>query len=326
MKRLSILASIVALGVVALVLPAPASASCGNPLTFNQGGYVCPGGYYCYILSGATGSDDIASLQADFWALGTGDPAVGSGDDDGSRANSDWLTRFGATYPIYMRNTNNWSQPNIDGCIENPAAPGTEKMIALFSDQATDGSTSYWAVAGALRVPADSPQFNFKNNPASDIAMVEAPLVQIVASRKISDTVVEVDVACPNLSAGFYSDGNVLFSEAVQGCAIFQQQLTVGSAGPTGAGSRATSNWTSIGTVASGSTGTVTLSGCNAVDNFSNYLAAGVAFDSGFTTNFVGANSNRVDCGPNVANPTPRFKIIDRDPKGKGRLQPKEPQ
>lgn len=321
MKRLSILASIVALGVVALAVPTTASASCGTAIVFNQGGYAC-GGYYCYITS--PGTDDIAAIQADFWSLGTGNPAVGLGDDDGSRANDQWLTRYSPAYGIYMIANNNWSQPGIDGCIDNQGPVATQKMIAAFGDQDPSGNTAYWAVSGALRDPAAGAQFNFSGNPPANITLVEIPAVAIVGSTKVSDTQVDVDIQCPNLNAGgFYTDGNVLFSEAVQGCAIFQQQIAgIGAAAPSGPGSRSLgSGWSQIGTIANGQVGTVTLSGCNATTDNSNYLGIAIQFDSGFTTQYVGPNSNRVECGPNVANPTPRFKIIDKEPKGKGQLR-----
>ncbi len=324
MKRLSFFASILAMGVLALAVPFAANASCTNALTFSQGpvGTYCSPGYYCYILS--PGLDDIATLQADFWSLNTGDPTVGLGDDDGSRANSDWLQRFQGNpiYGIYMTKANNWSQPGIDGCIENKPARGEERMVALFGDTDAGGTTAYWAVSITQRDTAASPQFDFQGNPPAHIQLIEIPTPAIVASRKLSADVIEVDIQCPDLSAGFYTDGNNVLSDVVQGCQIFQQQLALNSPGPAGAGSRDLANgWAAIGAaIPSGSVGTVTLGGCNATNDFSNYLGVGIALDSGFTTNFVGPNSNRVDCGPNVATPSPRFKLIDKEPKGKGRV------
>lgn len=304
MKRLALLLS---LALAAAIAAPSAFAACGLAISFSQGGYAC-GGYYCYINS--PGDNQIGTLGADFWSLNTGNPAAAAGDDDGTWANDGWLTRYGPAYGIYMIATSNWAgSPLIDGCIENklPVGHSNEVMVAAFSDQG--GGQGFWAVSATERDRANSPQFNFSGG-GNDINLVAIPTPAIVASRRIDANNIEVDIACPDLCAAgaFYSDGTTSCTEVVQGCQIFNQQLGVGAVGPN---DRAVgSGWVNTGTmIANGATGTVPI---NCAGDSSNYLGIGVAFDSGFTSQFVGGNSNRVDCGPNSADPSPRFKIIDR--------------
>jgi hypothetical protein len=304
------------LALAAVIVVPSAQAACGVPISFNQGGYACSG-YYCYIQS--PGANDIGTLGADFWSLTTGSPALGGGDDDGSWENSGWLTRYSPTYGIYMVPGANWAATSaIDGCIDNkiPAGKVTEVMVAAFSDQG--GANGFWAAAVAQRDRAASPQFNFGTF-GTNIDLVAIPTPSIVGSRRIDANNIEVDISCPDLcaSGGFYGDGSATCPEVVQGCQMFNQQLGLGDAGP---GPRdLASGWADTGTViANGATGTVAI---NCAADSSNYLGVAVAFDSGFTSQFVGGNSNRVDCGPNAADPSPRFKLIDR--KG-GKVTPKD--
>lgn len=338
-KLIGFTSTLAVLGVLLLASPS-AQAICANPVSFAQGtgGYGCgaTGAAYCYIYSGGTA--DVTAIQGDFWSLTFGDPVVGAGSDDGNWVNGGvktyqgpgWLTQYYAPPAAYgwnMQTNNQWAKDTaIDGCIEGQLPPGhtSEVMVAMWSDQASDGSTAFWGAIAVERVGAASPQFDF-STPGEQFTLVEVPNVSIVGSRIIDAANIEVDIQCPDLSPGFRSpDGTTALSEVVQGCAIFRQQLGEGAVGPGGAGSRDTdAGWTDLATVIpNGAVGSVTLSGCDV--NSSNYLGIAVAFDSGFKTEFVGPNSNRVDCGPDIANPNPRFKIIDRDPKGKGRLGPKE--
>lgn len=319
MKRLLILG--LALGVVALLVPSNAFAACGVPISFNQGGYACAGGFYCYVNS--PGLNAINTLGADFWSLGTGNEAPGSGDDDGTWANSGWLTRYSPAYGIYMVPGANWAATNqIDGCIDNkiPAGHPNEVMVAMFSDDDAGGGNGFWAAAAVERDRSASPQFNFSVG-GNDINLVAIPKPSIVASRRIDANNIEVDISCPDLcaSGGFYSDGTTLCTEVVLGCQVFNQQFGL-AGGPPGDRDRG-AGWADTGVlINNGATGTVPIN-CGA--DSSNYLGVGVAFDSGFISDHISENSNRVDCGPNVADPTPRnFKLIDRD--GPGNVKPKK--
>lgn len=303
MKKLSM----VMLVAVAALASSSAFAVCTNALTFNQGGYAC-GGYYCYIQceAGAGCGDTIAGIQADFWSLNTGNPAVLAGDDDGSRANSQWLTRYSPAYGMYMQIPNNWTQVGIDGCIEGkvPAGHANEVMVAMFSDVGAGGG--YFAAAAVERNSASSPQFNFSVG-GNNITMRPIPSPFITATRRISSTQVEVDVNCPDLSGGFYSDGTTSAGEVISGCQVYNSQAGLGAGAPA---SRNRGDFADTGAlVPSGGSGTATI---NCSGDTSNYVAFAVAYNSGFQSDFVSNVSGRVDCGPNVADPSPRFKLIDR--------------
>jgi hypothetical protein len=59
----------------------------------------------------------------------------------------------------------------------------------------------------------------------------------------------------------------------------------------------------------------VTVEALCGATNVDVYLATQLTFDSGFTTDVVSANSTRIECGPNVANPTPiRPRVIPERP------------
>lgn len=332
MKRVSLILSLVALGMVAALVPTTADANCSVPiLSFGQVGYQCVGSnYYCYIQS--PGVNTIASLDANFWGLGSGDPFTACpsttgracGDDEGNLSDSIWLTRFSTAYPIYMARIT-WGQGFVDGCPSGifSGTHTTEAMVAMFSDEDVSGNTSYWAAAAFEKIANDPSggiptDFNFSRID-TDITLVAAPTIAITGSTATSATTRDVTVSCPNLLAsGFYSDGTVGVSEVITGCKVYQFESATA---PTGSGSRdSTTGWVSAGSVANASSGIVPVS-CTTATSTNVYLAAAVEFDSGFSTQFLGPNTVAVGCGPTHADPDPRFKIIDR--KGGG-IKPKE--
>lgn len=312
----------------------PAFAVCGaEPNTFQQYGAACPpsppGNFgYCYVRS--PGLDTLASVDGVFWAFGFGDPADGPGNDSGGWPENEgnyaagWLRCFTgacASYGKYM--TGVWNQDSrIDGCITGNVATGksSEIMVTLFTDESSDGQTGYFAVGAAARDTTASPTYDY-NFGGQHFDLVEIPKLSITGSScSPSPTdcqTVSLQVTCNAAAGGFYSDGSVTRGEVIQGCEVFSMIQTPRDLGAPD--TRAASAWTPTGTViAEGGSGTVDLS-CGTAESDA-WIAAGIAFDSGYTTERVSANSTRVECGPNLATPNPKFKLIDRDQQGKGRL------
>lgn len=316
MKIGRILALSVAMVAIAALASTSALAVCPNSSTFGQITYACGGGtLFCYVVS--PGESTPESMQASFWTIGSGDPAIGVGNDNGSYGDDNWMRPYAGSF--YM--SGDWaSGVGIDGCVDT--APASQQMAAVFSDTDAAGN-AYWAVAAvetagaAAAVPYD---FTFESTGGTprDINLVAMPNVSISDSRRnaTDDTQVDLDIVCPDLTGGYYTgSGAVSADAAIQGCAVFQQVLANGAMPQ----SRAAADWTNIGSVANGTTGTVTLD-CSSNATGDAYVAIGIAGDSGFTSAYVGADSALIACDPNLANPggNRKFKLIDREPKKGG--------
>ncbi len=317
------------IGVVVLVVawPSVANAICVTGIVYGQYGYYCPyhpgGTNWCYTIS--PGINTPQSIVASYWAFTFGDPVVGAGDDNGDLQDDEpaagnptgWLRLYPGAPGPYLTGT--WADDQqIDGCINDKFAPGKsfEIQLVAFSDVSADNSKAFFAIAGARRDPAAPvAEINFSLM-GVDIALVETPKPKIVNATCGAPgdcSTVNVEVECPPLSGGFYTDGTITASEAIRGCRIFKQIVTRGAAAPS---TRDRSAWTDTAVLVSeGGTGTV---GLNCTNDSDAYLATAVEFDSGFMTAHVSANSTRIECGPNLAEPPDvNFKVVPRPDKPK---------
>lgn len=263
-----------------------------NPAVFTPG-------YYAGSLPFDYVPPWTPDFEVSFWGLTTGDVTVGLGDDIGS-----FDVGAGAYYTSYLAYiyageiaTGFGVSPNIDGCIGNDP---TLCNCVLLTDQAN--GEGYFAsladqVSATLNTDLDQPGPDPAGNAAGHIPM--APM----GPAGITNTVrqLNLDVAI-TASFGFNPAGNF----PKEGCDCEPTQwvpyyTTVSRGGPAPVDRK--SGWTAGGNpVALGSDATFTVP-CGA-SNVDVYVAGAYRWETGFETAVVGANSTRVECGPDIANPS----------------------
>lgn len=299
-----------------LALTPTADATCGVDVSFGNYPSVgtCPNGF-CYVQS--PGQQTVASfVGSSWWGLGIGDPAVGAGNDNGDYGADAWMI---GPYTNGFNVTGGTDRGSTDGC------PTPNDMILALSNTDAGGTTAYYALSAALRDGARASEYDFGAG-GQDLAMVELPALTVTGSTRNADDSINVTVSwTPNGAAAFYpNDTTVTLGQVVTGWDIYKFEILGDDARagvvPT---DRNTANWSRVGGAVGNdaSTATVTVA-CDATANNA-FLAIVPALDSGFTTAYVGSNSTRIECDPNLADPGDRqFKLIDR---GTGdRIKPKK--
>jgi len=299
MKKIFVLAAVLA--VVAMVGATDASAVCGNNLTFGQSLPNC-GGAYCYVVTPDGGMPQSGS----FWAVGTGNPAVAAGNDNGSWAlgttAASWCRPSGPG--CYM--SGGWAaDPGVDGCIDGNNAPGktVEVMGVLFGT--TIGETSYAAVAASSRNNAGL-EFEFAQT-AANITLQPIPAPNVTSTTRSAPNV-SITVASPAIA--FFTDGVAAASDVAR-YRVYKRIVPRGAPAPTG---RDRAQWTAAGAITAAGTSFSFTETTGCATNSDIYLATAVATDSGFETGSVSANSRPVQCGPTIAEPgsDKGFKVIER--------------
>ena len=346
MKKMT---KLLALGGVAMVAASlmPTQAICASSrLIANEFQYIytgdvgCPTGYPCQTFNGNSVSPNF---KGTFWVVTAGDPAAGVGSDSGTfparlqnpygyyyaadPSQTGWVTNY-AGYPPYLDRS--WaSSQEIDGCPDITAAPGTPGLCtAMVLTDEVDGQ-SYFAL---LAVENDAiGNYNFAQ-PSGEIRLqpldraagvpgVSAGGPVIAGSTRLGSTGVELQINAPMLGGDNVNiDGAC--GNVVTGYKVFTQVLPRGSVPPSSRDSSA--GWVEAGGANSGETATVQVD-CSAGDS-DIYVTTSLTLDSGFETPVVSANSQKVDCGTNSANPgdiqqRPRIRPgapiqIDRSKKG----------
>ncbi len=329
--------------IVALSLAAPASASCGTVASIST---IVPGGGgtsgttfvfsppfqeygitygpgYAILLGYNAGTPApppvSAAATVSFWALGLGDPAIGSGTDNGSFDMIAAGQFYGYGYPssayypggYWQAATidSTWEPAGIDGCIGSGNC-----MCLLISDH--DGERGFWAVTGG----ESNANFNTViNQGGSDgngnnlpIVLVTMDKPSITGSVRQPNFDVDLTVKLAAPTAGDYT--NDLCNCAPIGYKVLQQVVIRGNMPPT---DRSLSAWSEPALAAGGvqgvtafgdgvaDAGVTVRSVCGATNN-DVYLTAQLVFDSGFATTVVSGNSARVECGPTLADPDDR--------------------
>ena len=334
---------------------APAEAACGgNPLIktaigpipqasfiWSQGqwGPVAPSYIAGYSPRGGypVGPPPMtANTRLTFWALGTGDPIVGPGDDAGAYV-------FGPAQPAYYPKTpmlylnysyvgygfyiynageifTGWgANALIDGCVQtNP--PGSCTCV-LITDN--DGTNGYFAIASD---DADA-AWNFDlvqlgNDGAGNfgpIILRPVPKPTIIhTARKGGSNDLDITVNVASVPSAVYPgrDGASCACGPV-GYKVMQAIVARGTPPPP---DRDVS-WTVMNAVGGG-TQPITPMGINAtVESLCGaadqdvYIATELQFDSLFVAPMVSGDSTRIECGPNIADPVrPRFRPSDIRP------------
>ena len=274
-----------------------------------------------------------------FWALGSGDPAIGIGDDNGAY---DLIAGGGFSYTGSLPTSTfggylqagtiatNWNDPNVEGCLFNAGATaafdGDECTAVLLSDQ--DGSVGEFALVTAQVGASGSTSLSqpgsdgFGNSSPIILKPLPAPTVTDpeldgeidgIIIQANDDLVVELTLPAP--TEGLYEDPAC--GSAASGFRIFHYTVPRGSMPPTDA-TIVSGGWL-LPDLASGFPQGVTPLGtavrvhipCGA-SNTDVYLGAQLVFDSGFATSVIGPRPSnpadvggapcvaRMECGPNV--------------------------
>ena len=120
------------------------------------------------------------SFTASFWALGRGDPAVGSGIDNGAHDSGAWFTFVQEAGYFYAGEiSTSWGAAGVDGCIfgagPTPGPDGTECTAALLADEYL-GRPYVAIVTGAIG-PTDHTWLNQPGDAAIILRELGSPII-----------------------------------------------------------------------------------------------------------------------------------------------------
>ena len=255
-----------------------------------------------------------SSLRATFWRLGSGDPTVGLGNDNGA---FDLVASGGIqsyqlpSYLFYQAAevVSGWSDPSVDGCID-----GGNCQCLLLSEQ--DGADTYLAI---LSAQSEATTDTFFNRGGADGEGNELPIIleelqrpAILSTSRLPDFTVLPQVRVDTPTANIYAKDGCDCSPI--GYRVLQIMFPRGTNPATV--SRDIAEWSPValsdgqpqGITPIGDTVTVR-SECGNVDR-DVYLAAQLIFPDGFELPYVTKNSAWIQCGPNLADPADRPKPI----------------
>jgi len=297
-------------GVVALLVPVNAHAVCASPVTFGQ--------FAHYVVTSP--NEQASSIRSNFWILNSGNPAFGSGTDNGNQADSvGWMIPYGTGQFV----SGDWAgNAGYDGCADPTIPVASQRMVMSFSD--VDGTNqTRFAVACVQRVATAANQFDFDTvRGGSDITLVSAPKAVITNTLRAGNEAT-ITVGAPNFAANYYVDvaGDSLcaIANVIPQYDVYSQQPLRNISPSTSRDS--TTGWVLVGTGNAGAPFTFTTT-CGTT-NCDVYVAVAPHFNGNFTTGEaatgqparVGLNSNKIQAGPVLAE-TPKFKVIKNVPRG----------
>lgn len=320
-----------AIGALALMLVSqPAMAICGGGagdlITYTGTPsfvYSNPGWCGASVCVG-TGPALTSNTKSAFWALGFGNPTPGAGADNGNFGGSadlnypstgtQWLlsTVFGSFY-FAGQTLGGWgTAASVDGCVLDN--PGTCSCV-LITDDRGDGVGRYALISNTANMTG---QFLLSQPGGAPIQLQPIPAPGIAGTTRLGNFDVDVDVKIPNAGSGLYELGGCTC--APTGFKVVQQILPRGSGAPV---SRDVSGWAEPNTSGGGSQGTANFgvgmsdgvqvrSECGASDT-DVYFATQLLFPDGFSAGHVSANSGKMECGMNLAEPEPQKRPgVDR--------------
>ena len=311
MKNIRIIALAGALlAVVAASMPADAVCPLARQISSLQGaGYsyiytpgFCDAGYPCGAGTGSISN----GLMGNFWVIGAGDPAI----DPTSNDNGAWPALEGSGgsytygwlysnayygYPGFVQTT--WAaDPRIDGCPDAAAPAGNLCTAIALYDQDAAGNGYFGLITSAADGGGN---YFFGTGSAIRLAPLDrANGPTITGTTRNPDQTVNVTVAAPQIDAnGLTLDPAC--NDAIAGFKTYVQIVPRGMMPPA---DRGLGSWTEVASNDGLSSDASFVVDCGGV-NSDAYVATSVVLDSGFETMFVSANSQRIECGPNVANP-----------------------
>lgn len=333
--------------VLALSLAAPAEASCGTLAQITTVDVSTPGNKTSFIVNTAfqnfpvisgvtyagtgpygpyTFSFDPATpavppfttaASISFWRVGTGSTAIGSGDDNGTYdmiANGGFYFSgyYSSSYALggYLRGgkiVGTWQLGGIDGCVQANSC-----MCLLISDQ--DGTNSDWAILGGL---SDANLNTLLDIGGTDGVNHFAPILMVPIPTPSVSNIDAIPFGVGFSASVVLSGGNYVQDgcpcETGGGFRIVAAAVPKGDPAPQ---SRDPANWTHPVTLAGGAAqsspsafgSTVDFEiGCGAIGQ-DVYLAAELAFDSGFRTLHVSADA----VGPGLPLSCPAVLVFPR--------------
>lgn len=276
----------------------PAAAICvdSHPLTADG-----PGGY-TYIYSPGCGltcpggtTSVTPAARGEFWALGAGDPAVGSGIDSGGWPAFDgpngWSYIYPG-YPTYIRGDWN-ADPRIDGCIDD------ECMAVLVTDATDDDG--YFALITAAQDAQGGYSFSRPGN-AIDLAPIPPPTI---VGSQVLPAGSRLDLLVDTPAGGLYPDAAC--ADALVGYRVWFRLLPLGSSPPD---SRDPADGWQLADAATIPIGQQATLDFDCVFQSNLYVATSLVFDSGYESAVLSANSTRVSC--NESGP-PCPDLVDAD-------------
>lgn len=229
-----------------------------------------------------------SAFDAAFWALGSGNPVVGAGNDSGALepylttpgTPADWIFTYPG-YPPYI--FGNWAQsPAVDGCIIS--APGPYCTVVLLEDRVD--SIGYYALLSDLGDANIA--FDFIQPDGGHIVLAEIPPAPVVAQAPVDASTVRVTLEAPQTSDGDYlgcGDEHV-------GYRIYRQTVARGDAPPSSP-LIADGDWVPSGDVVAAGEGAEIDIDCSSGGDV--FLASQLIFDSGYSTKHV-STGVRVSC------------------------------
>lgn len=261
---------------VAPPLAMPARAACATPSSFASG--CSSGGGYSYIFS--PGQNTASSIKGNFWALGNGNPLIGSGVDNGSFPTTEWLHPYLGSFYL----AGYWSQDSrIDGCIQDPPVARPAKMLVSLSDPDAASHKAFYVLACAQETAAA----NFPICDGQDFSLVLIPRPLITRVSPAGGTDLEIEVTGPPLQdilPGVHTDGTCgPETELLLGYRVYIQSRPLGGPPPSDLGRSA--GWmpaTNAVPLGQSAIFTVASSSDRAID-----VTVSIVFDSGFETEYV---------------------------------------
>jgi hypothetical protein len=272
-----------------------ARANCSTSVAFGQVGPNCAPDY-CYVHS--PGLNTNTSIHGTFWSLTFGNPANGSGDDNGAGSDSSWLLPSPPDHYL----GGDWGDAPYDGCGINGPSPLSNKMVVALSDVDATGANAFFAAVCNTRHPLSFPQFDQGDlSPPANIVLkpIAAP---VIASTVPFGNEARVTISSPSFTSIYYSDGSAGcgIGSVIKQYDVWLKQVARNAPAPTDR-NQSTGAWSLGNACAIGSSCIVTTScGTVACDA---YLAVSPRYDSGFQTGDapgqarVGPNSTRVQAG-----------------------------
>jgi len=304
--------------VVAVSALAPnADAKCGVNKTI--GNYPSAGacGYYCQMTDPGVG---LGSIKGDYWVIGAGidDPpratctTAGTGKDsgnyeaDGTCGTQGWLAAAGTNAINIGINTD---AGNTDGC---PLA--NEHVAVAFSDvnSVANPTQAFFGVGICSMESAGNCDMGLNGS----IVMAQIPKPNVTFTSK-AGAALTMNVTVPPLPASACVDSTGSGHcpggagvQVIQGWDVvrFERPRT----DTTTDNNRARASWIPVGSVGL-SGGPVTFT-CTDTVNANARLGLVPRLDSGFKGDFVGTGSSRIECNPTLADPSTKYKIIDKKP------------
>jgi hypothetical protein len=244
-----------------------------------------------------------------YWVLGEG-PARNSGgyEFDGTGGSQPWFIP-GSPFPNGWSITTTVNNGQVVGC------PAPDPTVFVFSDLTADGTSSVFGIAAADEDLSTFLNYDLGLATGAPGALVLQGIPDVtVTDARVAGTVLTVDLGW-TFSLSFQSSSATVtdVSQVITGWNLYKSEVPSGSGAPI---SRNVADWTPIDTFPGVATtsGTATFA-CDDPANNQVFLAMAPDLDNGFTTTaYVGANSTRIECDGDLAEPGERkqLKTIDR--------------